>query len=79
MPTGYRAWFYPRRPGRQHAPFANEIGALAGALGIDGGEVMATLAQDTRLNASAVYQHPGFAFGGSCLPKDVRTLNYRSI
>lgn len=54
--------------------FANEMGAIADALDIDGRVVMDEFATDTKLNVSSAYLRPGFAFGGACLPKDTRAL-----
>lgn len=59
--------------------FANEIASVARRFGVDGRQVMGLMTADNRLNISPAYLRPGYAFGGSCLPKDLRALTDRAL
>lgn len=78
IPTAEAAKYVSNAYHALKVSFANEVGTFCKKVGVDTESVFQIFTADTRLNASAAYLLPGFAFGGSCLPKDVRAFNYRA-
>lgn len=77
LPTAEMAKYIDNSWHALKVTFANEVGRLCKAMGIDARSAMRLFCLDTKLNVSTAYLRPGFAFGGSCLPKDVRALTYQ--
>jgi GDP-mannose 6-dehydrogenase len=78
IPTAEAAKYVSNAYHALKVAFANEVGTFCKKVGVDTESVFQIFTADTKLNASAAYLLPGFAFGGSCLPKDVRAFTYRA-